>query len=73
MAKSDLYAQSGGDIDPSIMSTCLENLEDLGKKGVDMEVIRNTAGIIYGGRLCFTIVRYPPDCLPQERQAPWVS
>ncbi|KAF9783495.1 cytochrome P450 [Thelephora terrestris] len=39
----------GGDIDPSIMSTCLENLEDLGKKGVDMEVIRNTAGIIYGG------------------------
>ncbi|KAF9783497.1 cytochrome P450 [Thelephora terrestris] len=46
--------KSGVDIDPSMASTCLENLDDLGQKGIDIEVIRNTLGIVYAGRLCFT-------------------
>ena len=53
-AQTDLCTQSGGGIDSSIVSTCLENLEDLDKKGVDMEVICNTAGITYAGRSRFT-------------------
>ena len=56
-----------------MISTCLENLEDLGEKGVDVEIIRNTAGIVYGGRLCFTIVRFLPNRSLQECQAPCVS
>ena len=56
-----------------MISTCLENLEDLGKKGVDMEVICNTAGGIYAGRSCFTLVCYPSNPLVQGCQTPFVS
>jgi len=38
-----------GDISSSIISTCLEDLEGLSKKGVDMGIISNTVGIIHLG------------------------
>ena len=47
--KTDLHPQSGGDIDASMASACLENLENLNKKGVDMEVICNTISAVYSG------------------------
>lgn len=43
-------AQSGGSIDASIVSVCLENLEDLNKKGINEEIVRNTASVVYVGR-----------------------
>ena len=46
------YAQSGGEIDASMASACLENLETLSKREVDMEVIYNTVGIVYVGMSC---------------------
>ena len=57
-AQTNLCTQSGGDIDPSIVSVCLENLEDFVKRGVSMEVICNTAGIVYTGRSRCTVDRY---------------
>ena len=54
-AQINLCFQSGGDIDTSMTSVCLENLEALSERGVDMEVIYNTVGIVYAGRSCFTI------------------
>ena len=41
--------QSGGNIYTSMSSVCLENLEALSKKGVDMGVICNTVGNVYAG------------------------
>lgn len=49
----DPYTQSGGDIEASMASACLGNLEVLSKNGVDMEVICNTVGIVYAGRFGF--------------------
>ena len=60
-AQTNICAQSGGDINVSMVSTCLENLESLAEKGVDMEVICNTTGTVYVGGSCFTIVHYPPN------------
>jgi hypothetical protein len=39
-----------------MLSVCLENLETLNKKGVDREIIYNTVGNVYAGRLGFVIV-----------------
>ena len=39
-----------------MVSTCLENLEALNKKGVDMETIYNTAFIVYIGMSRLVIV-----------------
>ena len=43
-------------------STCLENLEALNKKGVDMETIHNTTSIVYLGmsRLVIILQILPP-------------
>ena len=72
-AQINLYVQSGGDIDSSITSMCLESLEALDKKEIDMEVICNTTGSVYVGRSCFTVVRYTPNRLLQQCQTPYVS
>ena len=64
--------QSGGNISTSMASVCLENLEALNKKGVDMEVIYNTVGVVYAGT-CFIIARYPPYHLLQGCRTPCVS
>ena len=42
-------------------SMCLENLEALAMKGVDMEVVRNNAGVVYLGGSCFTVNCHPPN------------
>ena len=47
----NLCTQSGSDISASIASTCLENLETLNEKGVNMDVICNTTGAVYAGWL----------------------
>ena len=47
-----------------MVSVCLENLEDLSKKGVDKDVIGNTGSVFYIGVLSFIIVRSPPDQYP---------
>jgi hypothetical protein len=65
---TDSSAQLGGGIDASITSVCLENLETLNKKGVDMEVIYNTLGILYGGTSLSPIACPPSNCFPQEWQ-----
>lgn len=41
--------QSGDDIEASMASVCLGNLEVLNKNGVDMEVISNTLGVVHNG------------------------
>lgn len=46
---TNFYMQSGGNIYTSMSSVCLENLEALSKKGVDMGVICNTVGNVYAG------------------------
>jgi hypothetical protein len=61
---TDFCVQSGGKIYTSMASVCLEDLEALGKKGVDMEVIYNTVGIVYAGRSCFIITHHTPYRLP---------
>jgi hypothetical protein len=58
-----IRVQSGGSIDTSMVSMCLENLDVLNKKGIDSEVIRDTGGVVYIGRFIFTIARFPPDHL----------
>ena len=73
-APIDFCAQSGGGIDASMTSVCLENLETLKKKGVDMEVVYNTVGIVYVGTSRFPIACPPSNCLPQEcrtQYVPW--
>ena len=72
-AQTNLCVQSGADINPSMVSKCLENLEDLGEKGVDMEVICNTAGVVYVGGSCFAIICYHPNHLLQQCQILCVS
>ena len=52
---------------------CLENLEALEKKGIDVEVICNTTGSVYVGRSCFTMVCYAANRLLQQCQTPCVS
>jgi hypothetical protein len=65
-ALTDPSAQLGGDIDTSMTSVCLENLETLNKKGADLEVVRNTVGILYAGTLLFPIACPSSNCFPQE-------
>lgn len=62
-ALADPCVQSGGDIDASMVSICLEDLEALSKKGVDKEIIRNTSSFVYAGGLYSTIVRSTPERL----------
>lgn len=54
-----LWVQLGGGIHTSMVSVCLEDLETLNKKGIDIDVISNTAGNVYVGRSCF-----PPHAAP---------
>lgn len=64
VALADPCVQSGGAIDASMVSACLEDLEALSKKGVDEEIIRNTSSFVYAGGLCPIIVCSAPDRLP---------
>ena len=45
---------------------CLDDLETLRKKGINREIIHNTASSVYAGRLDCTIICSPGDSLPQE-------
>ena len=57
------YAQSGGEIDASMTSACLE--EVLNEKGLDMETIYNTTALVYLGISCLFIV--PPTLIVSRR------
>lgn len=65
-ALANIYVrvQSGGNIDPSMVSVCLEDLEALREKGVDMETIRNTSSFVYAGGLGFVVIRSTLNRLP---------
>ena len=54
-------------------SVCLENLETLNKKGVDMEIVYNTVGVLYVGTSHFSIARPLSNRLPQECRTQYVS
>jgi hypothetical protein len=72
-APTDRCAQSGAKIDTSVVSTCLEDPEDMNKKGVNREVICNTAGVVYIGRWRPSTVRFlPSDCPSQGCLIPYV-
>jgi hypothetical protein len=58
---ADLCAKSGGDIDVSIASTYLENIEDMSKRGIDKEIASTVAGTVYFGgysRSCCVLVAW---------------
>ena len=57
-SSANFGAQLGGKIEPSIVSTCLENFEELSKSGANKEVISTTAGMVYIGK-------YPNRCPPE--------
>ena len=42
--------QAGGQNRSSVVAECLKNLENLGEQGVNEEVIRNVAGLVYIGK-----------------------
>ena len=51
--------QLGNNIDTSIASVCLENLDSLNDAGVNREIVYNTVGAVYVGKSPFS-----PNALP---------
>ena len=62
---ADSCTKSGRNIEASMASTCLENFEDLRKRGIDKEVISVVAGMVYFGKY-FRIV----ECSARAESSP---
>ena len=72
-ALTNLLIQLGENVHTSMVSACLKDLEALGKKGIDIKIITNTAGNIHAGMSCFITTPSPPYHNVKQCQTPWVS